>query len=49
VRRAYRQFLPVLARHFPGWDWSRIEEMPGAEIAEFMHQLQEILDPLDAD
>jgi hypothetical protein len=45
MRRAYRQWLPVLARHYPGMDWSRIDEMPAAEIAEFVHQLTETLDP----
>jgi hypothetical protein len=37
----------VLARVFPGWDWSRIEEMPLAELAEFLHHLEEIVDPVD--
>ena len=45
MRRAYRQWLAVLARHYPGWDWSRIDEMPAAEIAEFVHQLTEAVDP----
>lgn len=44
MRRAYRSWLPVLARHYPGWDWSRIEEMPAAEIAEFVHHLSVTLD-----
>lgn len=47
MRRAYRPLLPTLARVFPGNDWSRIDEMPMAEIAEYLHHLQEILDPVD--
>lgn len=39
MRRAYRAWLPVLARCYPGWDWSRIDDMPEAEIAEFIHAL----------
>lgn len=39
MRREYRSWLPVLARLYPGWDWSRIEEMPAAEIAEFIHAI----------
>lgn len=36
MRRAYRHLLPALAHYFPGWDWGRIDDMPPAEIAEFI-------------
>lgn len=45
MRRTHREWLPVLARHYPGWDWSRIDDMPAAELAEFLHQLTEAIDP----
>jgi hypothetical protein len=45
VRRRYRSLLPVLARYYSGWDWTRIEDMPAAEIDEFLYDLQNLLDP----
>lgn len=45
MRRQYRPWLPLLARTYPGWDWTRIEDMPAAEIAEFLHDLRNLLDP----
>jgi hypothetical protein len=40
MRRALRPLLPALAATYPGWDWSRIDDMPEAEIAEFRADLE---------